>query len=151
MFQCSVSCGAGYQQRMVSCIAVPSAPNLQVFDAQSYTQVLSSKCPQPPPPSTQPCQLSECLLPVSWKTGPWSKVCYLICVFNRAFSPSILMVLTCTHLHGRDLWRGNIRPHGHAFSMMINQYMFFYFISFFLVFSDMWCGSDAEDSRVSHR
>ncbi|XP_060742765.1 A disintegrin and metalloproteinase with thrombospondin motifs 20-like [Tachysurus vachellii] len=71
--QCSVSCGAGHQQRMVSCTAVPSVPDLQVFGAQSYTQVLASKCPQPPPPNTQPCQLPVCLLPAYWKAGPWGK------------------------------------------------------------------------------
>uniref|UniRef100_A0A3B1KBD0 ADAM metallopeptidase with thrombospondin type 1 motif 20 n=1 Tax=Astyanax mexicanus TaxID=7994 RepID=A0A3B1KBD0_ASTMX len=31
--ECSVSCGVGYQQRMVSCSAVPSTPDLQVFAA----------------------------------------------------------------------------------------------------------------------
>lgn len=84
VFQCSVSCGAGYQKRTVSCTAVPSAPNLQGFGVQSYTQVLPSKCPQPPPPNTQPCQLPVCLLPVYWKAGPWSKVCECICVINHA-------------------------------------------------------------------
>ncbi|TSK13404.1 A disintegrin and metalloproteinase with thrombospondin motifs 20 [Bagarius yarrelli] len=71
--ECSVSCGIGYQQRMVSCTAVPSASNMKVFGSQSYTQVLASKCPQPPPPNTQPCRLPVCLLSVYWKAGPWSK------------------------------------------------------------------------------
>lgn len=123
VFQCSVSCGAGYQQRMVSCTAVPSAPNLQVFGAQSYTQVLASKCPQPPPPNIQPCQLPVCLLPTSWKAGPWGKVCECICVFNQAvlyaFSPMLSDIVGV--LKYADT------------SILITQYNFFLFCFFLSV------------------
>ncbi|XP_053497011.1 A disintegrin and metalloproteinase with thrombospondin motifs 20 [Ictalurus furcatus] len=108
--QCSVSCGAGYQKRMVSCTAVPSAPTLQGFGAQSYTQVLPSKCPQPPPPNTQPCQLPVCLLPVYWKAGPWSK-CSQTCgagVMHRTVE-----CLTDKHLPSKNCSLSS-RPHSQA-------------------------------------
>lgn len=124
VFQCSVSCGTGYQQRMVSCTAVTSAPNLQVFGAQSYTQVLPSKCPQPPPPNTQPCQLPVCLLSMYWKAGPWSKVCEcLICVFNHAFLHSFIAVQ-------RSLDFVKVCLNGHTLSMVISQSRFFFLLCF---------------------
>uniref|UniRef100_A0AAR2JAB6 Peptidase M12B domain-containing protein n=1 Tax=Pygocentrus nattereri TaxID=42514 RepID=A0AAR2JAB6_PYGNA len=86
LLACSVSCGVGYQQRMVSCAALPSTSDLQVFDAQSYMQASPTECPEPLPPQTKPCQLPECPLPGYWKAGPWSKVCeflyaFVLCIF----------------------------------------------------------------------
>lgn len=136
VFQCSVSCGVGYQQRIVSCTAVPSAPNLQVFGAQSYTQVLPSKCPQPPPPNTQPCQLPLCPLSVYWKAGPWSKVCECVCVFNL-----VVLHISVLSLHANSMVEvfGVLKYAFIAilFSILISQYSFFCF-AFFSVFSDMW-------------
>ncbi|XP_062858960.1 A disintegrin and metalloproteinase with thrombospondin motifs 20-like [Trichomycterus rosablanca] len=71
--QCSMSCGEGYQQRTVSCSAVPYAWDQLVIGAHSYIEVLPSECPQPPPPHSRPCQLSECPLPAYWKVGAMSK------------------------------------------------------------------------------
>ena len=63
--QCSASCGTGYQQRMVSCSAMPSS---QAVPSDS------TRCPRPHPPSTRPCLLRECPQLSYWKVGPWSKV-----------------------------------------------------------------------------
>ncbi|XP_030629632.1 A disintegrin and metalloproteinase with thrombospondin motifs 20 [Chanos chanos] len=72
--QCSVSCGVGYQQRMVSCSVMPSAANLQLFTAQSFHRsVPGAECPQPQPLDTRQCQIRECPPTSHWEVGPWSK------------------------------------------------------------------------------
>uniref|UniRef100_A0AAY4EBT9 A disintegrin and metalloproteinase with thrombospondin motifs 20 n=1 Tax=Denticeps clupeoides TaxID=299321 RepID=A0AAY4EBT9_9TELE len=64
--QCSVSCGAGYQRRMVSCSAVPMQSRLPPHAAHS-------QCPNARPPNTQQCQVRECPPTAQWKVGNWSK------------------------------------------------------------------------------
>lgn len=68
-FQCSASCGIGYQQRYISCSMIPSSPGLH-----AQTIISAGKCPEPHPPDTRPCVLQECASSAYWKVGPWSKV-----------------------------------------------------------------------------
>uniref|UniRef100_A0A4W5Q4S7 ADAM metallopeptidase with thrombospondin type 1 motif 20 n=1 Tax=Hucho hucho TaxID=62062 RepID=A0A4W5Q4S7_9TELE len=70
-FQCSASCGLGYQQRIVSCSMKPSS-TLHPYDAQSSAQS-RPHCPEPHPPSTRQCLLWDCPQAAYWKVGPWSK------------------------------------------------------------------------------
>uniref|UniRef100_A0A8C8IP48 ADAM metallopeptidase with thrombospondin type 1 motif 20 n=1 Tax=Oncorhynchus tshawytscha TaxID=74940 RepID=A0A8C8IP48_ONCTS len=70
-FQCSASCGVGYQQRIVSCSMKPSS-TLHPYDAQS-SALSHPHCPEPPPPSTRQCLLWDCPQAAYWKVGPWSK------------------------------------------------------------------------------
>ncbi|CAL8261026.1 unnamed protein product [Merluccius merluccius] len=66
--QCSVSCGVGYQQRMVSCSATSATPHPYTGPAAA-----STLCPHPQPPGTKQCLLADCPHAASWKIGPWSK------------------------------------------------------------------------------
>uniref|UniRef100_A0A3B3XZV1 GON domain-containing protein n=1 Tax=Poecilia mexicana TaxID=48701 RepID=A0A3B3XZV1_9TELE len=74
--QCSASCGVGYQQRFVSCSLMPSSSHSQRFHAQPSSA--GKICPQPHPPATQPCLLTECPHSSYWKVGPWTE-CSLTC------------------------------------------------------------------------
>uniref|UniRef100_A0A3B3BUW3 ADAM metallopeptidase with thrombospondin type 1 motif 20 n=1 Tax=Oryzias melastigma TaxID=30732 RepID=A0A3B3BUW3_ORYME len=67
-FQCSASCGIGYQQRYISCSMIPSSPGLH-----AQTIISAGKCSEPHPPDTRPCVLQECASSAYWKVGPWSK------------------------------------------------------------------------------
>ncbi|XP_072528272.1 A disintegrin and metalloproteinase with thrombospondin motifs 20 isoform X2 [Salminus brasiliensis] len=97
--QCSVSCGIGYQQRMVSCSAVPSTPDLQVFAAQSYTEASPSECPEPPPSHTKPCKMPECPAHGYWKVGSWSK-CSQTC--GAGVMERNIECLTAKHLPSKN-------------------------------------------------
>ncbi|MED6236663.1 hypothetical protein ATANTOWER_012456, partial [Ataeniobius toweri] len=68
--QCSVSCGLGYQQRIISCSLMPSSHS-QRFYTQPSTD--SKNCPEPHPPATQSCLLRYCPHTPYWKVGPWTK------------------------------------------------------------------------------
>ncbi|KAG7523510.1 hypothetical protein JOB18_048859 [Solea senegalensis] len=70
--QCSASCGIGYQQRIVSCSAVPSSSAAHLY-APSQPSSASTYCPQPHPPGNRPCLLRDCPHTTYWKVGPWSK------------------------------------------------------------------------------
>lgn len=70
--QCSTSCGVGYQQRIVSCSSMPSSLHSQSLYSQPSSA--GENCPEPNPPSTQPCLLRECAHTSYWKVGPWTKV-----------------------------------------------------------------------------
>ncbi|KAI4905651.1 hypothetical protein NFI96_011351 [Prochilodus magdalenae] len=97
--QCSVSCGVGYQQRVVSCSAVSSKQHLQMFALQSYMQLSNSECPEPPPSQTRPCILSECPQPGYWKVGPWSK-CSQTC--GAGVMERMVQCLTAKHLNSEN-------------------------------------------------
>uniref|UniRef100_A0A669EPM2 ADAM metallopeptidase with thrombospondin type 1 motif 20 n=1 Tax=Oreochromis niloticus TaxID=8128 RepID=A0A669EPM2_ORENI len=68
--QCSASCGVGYQQRIVSCSLMPTSPAQGVYTQSSFA---GTNCPEPRPPGTRPCLLTECPHMSYWKVGPWSK------------------------------------------------------------------------------
>uniref|UniRef100_A0AAQ5Y3E9 ADAM metallopeptidase with thrombospondin type 1 motif 20 n=1 Tax=Amphiprion ocellaris TaxID=80972 RepID=A0AAQ5Y3E9_AMPOC len=68
--QCSASCGVGYQQRIVSCSRMPSSHAQRSYTQSSFA---STNCPEPHPPDTRPCLLSDCPYTTYWKVGPWSK------------------------------------------------------------------------------
>uniref|UniRef100_A0A673WCG2 ADAM metallopeptidase with thrombospondin type 1 motif 20 n=1 Tax=Salmo trutta TaxID=8032 RepID=A0A673WCG2_SALTR len=70
-FQCSASCGVGYQQRIVSCSMKPSS-TLHPYDSQS-SALSRPHCPEPHPPSTRQCLLWDCPQAAYWKVGSWSK------------------------------------------------------------------------------
>uniref|UniRef100_A0A3Q4N4X1 ADAM metallopeptidase with thrombospondin type 1 motif 20 n=1 Tax=Neolamprologus brichardi TaxID=32507 RepID=A0A3Q4N4X1_NEOBR len=67
---CSASCGVGYQQRIVSCSLMPTSPAQGVYTQSSFASI---NCPEPRPPGTRPCLLTECPHMSYWKVGPWSK------------------------------------------------------------------------------
>uniref|UniRef100_A0AAX7UL17 ADAM metallopeptidase with thrombospondin type 1 motif 20 n=1 Tax=Astatotilapia calliptera TaxID=8154 RepID=A0AAX7UL17_ASTCA len=67
---CSASCGVGYQQRIVSCSLMPTSPAQGVYTQSSFA---STNCPEPRPPGSRPCLLTECPHMSYWKVGPWSK------------------------------------------------------------------------------
>ncbi|KAL1513501.1 hypothetical protein ABEB36_002905 [Hypothenemus hampei] len=62
---CSQSCGIGIQTRDVNCIH-------ELTQGGSNTVVVpNNRCPQPPPPDRQYCNVLDC--PVRWKVSEWSK------------------------------------------------------------------------------
>ncbi|KAL4005532.1 hypothetical protein ACER0C_005245 [Sarotherodon galilaeus] len=67
---CSASCGVGYQQRIVSCSLMPTSPAQGVYAQSSFA---GTSCPEPRPPGTRPCLLTECPHMSYWKVGLWSK------------------------------------------------------------------------------
>ena len=69
--QCSVSCGVGYEHRMVSCSGAPSSPGPHPYAGPASS---SPRCPGPPPPHAKQCLLRACPHTASWKVGPWTKV-----------------------------------------------------------------------------
>uniref|UniRef100_A0A4W5MGN4 ADAM metallopeptidase with thrombospondin type 1 motif 20 n=1 Tax=Hucho hucho TaxID=62062 RepID=A0A4W5MGN4_9TELE len=102
-FQCSASCGVGYQQRIVSCSVMPSSQTLHTYDAQSSAQS-RPHCPEPHPPGTRQCLLRDCPQAAYWKVGPWSKCSQtcgagvmersLECLASRGQPCSLLFLIT---------------------------------------------------------
>uniref|UniRef100_A0A8C3AK86 ADAM metallopeptidase with thrombospondin type 1 motif 20 n=1 Tax=Cyclopterus lumpus TaxID=8103 RepID=A0A8C3AK86_CYCLU len=70
--QCSASCGVGYQQRIVSCSAMPSSRARRPYAAAPPSSA-GTHCPEPHPPGSRPCLLVDCPHTTYWKVGPWSK------------------------------------------------------------------------------
>ncbi|XP_056454312.1 A disintegrin and metalloproteinase with thrombospondin motifs 20 [Gadus chalcogrammus] len=68
--QCSVSCGVGYEHRMVSCSGAPSSPGPHPYAGPASP---SPRCPGPQPPHAKQCLLRACPHTASWKVGPWTK------------------------------------------------------------------------------
>ncbi|KAM4651989.1 A disintegrin and metalloproteinase with thrombospondin motifs 9 [Discoglossus pictus] len=66
--ECSVTCGKGYKQRLVSCSEVYSAKEHYEYGYQS-----SANCPGTEPPNVQSCYLGECPISTSWRVGNWGK------------------------------------------------------------------------------
>ncbi|KAF7274526.1 hypothetical protein GWI33_012822, partial [Rhynchophorus ferrugineus] len=62
---CSQSCGIGIQTRDVTCIH-----ELTQGGTNTVT-VPNNRCPQPPPPDRQYCNVLDC--PVRWRVSEWSK------------------------------------------------------------------------------
>ncbi|XP_077132057.1 A disintegrin and metalloproteinase with thrombospondin motifs 9 isoform X1 [Ranitomeya variabilis] len=71
--QCSVTCGTGYRQRLVSCSEVYSAKDHYEYGYQS-----SANCPGTQPNTVQSCVLGECPVMASWRVGNWGK-CSVTC------------------------------------------------------------------------
>ncbi|MED6234510.1 hypothetical protein ATANTOWER_032317, partial [Ataeniobius toweri] len=67
--ECSVSCGQGYRQRLVSCSEVHVENDNYKYGHQSL-----SNCPGTPPESYMPCSLGSCPLPQEWRAGIWGPV-----------------------------------------------------------------------------
>lgn len=68
--QCSVSCGQGYRQRLISCSEVHGENENYEYGHQSL-----SNCPGTPPESYMPCHLDPCPSPQAWRVGIWGPVC----------------------------------------------------------------------------
>ncbi|MBN3308697.1 ATS9 metalloproteinase, partial [Amia calva] len=64
--ECSVSCGQGYQRRLVSCSDVHSGK-----DNYEYGYQPSISCPGPPPANLQDCNPVRCPATQSWRVGNW--------------------------------------------------------------------------------
>ncbi|KAE8612598.1 hypothetical protein XENTR_v10012910 [Xenopus tropicalis] len=71
--ECSVTCGTGYKQRLVTCSEVYSAKDHYEYGYQS-----SANCPGEQPPTVQNCYQGECPISASWRVGNWGK-CSVTC------------------------------------------------------------------------
>ncbi|XP_075430373.1 A disintegrin and metalloproteinase with thrombospondin motifs 9 isoform X1 [Ascaphus truei] len=71
--ECSVTCGKGYKQRLVSCSEVYSGKDNYEYGYQS-----SANCPGTQPPNVRSCYLGECPILASWRVGNWGK-CSVTC------------------------------------------------------------------------
>lgn len=71
IFQCSVTCGKGYKQRLVSCSEIYTGKDHYEYGYQNTVH-----CPGTPPPNVQSCYLGECPVLASWRVGNWGSVCF---------------------------------------------------------------------------
>ncbi|XP_041417723.1 A disintegrin and metalloproteinase with thrombospondin motifs 9 isoform X2 [Xenopus laevis] len=71
--ECSVTCGNGYKQRLVTCSEVYSSKDHYEYGYQS-----SANCPGEQPPTVQNCYQGECPISASWRVGNWGK-CSVTC------------------------------------------------------------------------
>uniref|UniRef100_A0A8C5ZLX5 ADAM metallopeptidase with thrombospondin type 1 motif 9 n=1 Tax=Marmota marmota marmota TaxID=9994 RepID=A0A8C5ZLX5_MARMA len=71
--ECSVTCGKGYQQRLVSCSEVYAGK-----DSYQYTYQASAPCPGPQPASVRPCYPGTCPASAAWRVGNWGS-CSVSC------------------------------------------------------------------------
>jgi len=67
--QCSVTCGKGYRQRLVSCSEIYTGK-----DHYEYGYQNTVNCPGTQPPNIQPCYRGECPVSASWRVGNWGSV-----------------------------------------------------------------------------
>lgn len=67
--QCSVTCGKGYKQRLVSCSEIYTGK-----ENYEYSYQTTINCPGMQPPSVQPCFLRECPVSATWRVGNWGSV-----------------------------------------------------------------------------
>ena len=67
--QCSVTCGKGYKQRLVSCSEIYTGK-----ENYEYSYQTAINCPGMQPPSVQPCFLRECPVSATWRVGNWGSV-----------------------------------------------------------------------------
>lgn len=74
--QCSVTCGKGYRQRLVSCSEIYTGK-----DHYEYGYQNTVSCPGTQPPNIQPCYLGECPVSASWRVSNWGSVSLAACVF----------------------------------------------------------------------
>uniref|UniRef100_A0A8C6YVF9 ADAM metallopeptidase with thrombospondin type 1 motif 9 n=1 Tax=Nothoprocta perdicaria TaxID=30464 RepID=A0A8C6YVF9_NOTPE len=71
--ECSVTCGKGYRQRLVSCSEIYTGKDHYEYGYQSTVH-----CPGTQPPNIQPCYLGECPVSASWRVGNWGS-CSVTC------------------------------------------------------------------------
>ncbi|KFO22575.1 A disintegrin and metalloproteinase with thrombospondin motifs 9 [Fukomys damarensis] len=71
--ECSVTCGKGYKQRLVSCSEIYTGK-----ENYEYSYQTTVHCPGTQPPSVQPCYLQECPVLATWRVGNWGS-CSVSC------------------------------------------------------------------------
>ncbi|XP_008144491.2 A disintegrin and metalloproteinase with thrombospondin motifs 9 isoform X1 [Eptesicus fuscus] len=71
--ECSVTCGKGYKQRLVSCSEIYTGKENYEYGHQAATN-----CPGTQPPSVHPCYLRECPASATWRVGNWGS-CSVSC------------------------------------------------------------------------
>ncbi|XP_043835694.1 A disintegrin and metalloproteinase with thrombospondin motifs 9 isoform X2 [Dromiciops gliroides] len=71
--ECSVTCGKGYKQRLVSCSEIYTGK-----DHYEYGYQNTINCPGTQPPSIHPCFLRECPVSATWRVGNWGS-CSVTC------------------------------------------------------------------------
>ncbi|XP_036992016.2 A disintegrin and metalloproteinase with thrombospondin motifs 9 isoform X1 [Artibeus jamaicensis] len=71
--ECSVTCGKGYKQRLVSCSEIYTGKENYEYGHQTATN-----CPGTQPPSVHPCYLKECPISATWRVGNWGS-CSVSC------------------------------------------------------------------------
>lgn len=71
LFQCSTSCGFGYQQRITYCVGIHSVQDLHAHGLQT---VAYRECPVEPSPYIYKCNVKECSQAATWRVGKWTKV-----------------------------------------------------------------------------
>uniref|UniRef100_A0A7M4FG01 ADAM metallopeptidase with thrombospondin type 1 motif 9 n=1 Tax=Crocodylus porosus TaxID=8502 RepID=A0A7M4FG01_CROPO len=70
---CSVTCGKGYKQRLVSCSEIYTGK-----DHYEYGYQNTVNCPGTQPPNIHPCYLGECPVLATWRVGNWGS-CSVTC------------------------------------------------------------------------
>ncbi|KAK7817570.1 hypothetical protein U0070_024480 [Myodes glareolus] len=73
MVQCSVTCGKGYRQRLVSCSEIYTGK-----ENYEYSYQTTVNCPGTQPPSVHPCYLRDCPVSATWRVGNWGS-CSVSC------------------------------------------------------------------------
>ncbi|KAM9593052.1 A disintegrin and metalloproteinase with thrombospondin motifs 9 isoform 1-T1 [Trichechus inunguis] len=71
--ECSVTCGKGYKQRLVSCSEIYTGKENYEYGYQATVN-----CPGTQPPSVHPCYLRECPVSATWRVGNWGS-CSVTC------------------------------------------------------------------------
>ncbi|EGV97729.1 A disintegrin and metalloproteinase with thrombospondin motifs 9 [Cricetulus griseus] len=71
--ECSVTCGKGYRQRLVSCSEIYTGK-----DNYEYSYQTTVNCPGTQPPSVHPCYLRDCPVSATWRVGNWGS-CSVSC------------------------------------------------------------------------
>ncbi|XP_033066243.1 A disintegrin and metalloproteinase with thrombospondin motifs 9 isoform X1 [Trachypithecus francoisi] len=71
--ECSVTCGKGYKQRLVSCSEIYTGK-----ENYEYSYQTTVNCPGTQPPSVHPCYLRECPVSATWRVGNWGS-CSVSC------------------------------------------------------------------------
>ncbi|KAL1790423.1 A disintegrin and metalloproteinase with thrombospondin motifs 9 isoform X1 [Sigmodon hispidus] len=71
--ECSVTCGKGYRQRLVSCSEIYAGK-----ENYEYSYQTTLNCPGTQPPSVHPCYLRDCPVSATWRVGNWGS-CSVSC------------------------------------------------------------------------
>ncbi|XP_012865822.1 PREDICTED: A disintegrin and metalloproteinase with thrombospondin motifs 9 [Dipodomys ordii] len=71
--ECSVTCGKGYKQRLVSCSEIYTGK-----ENYEYSYQTTMNCPGTRPPSVHPCYLRDCPVSATWRVGNWGS-CSVSC------------------------------------------------------------------------